>query len=359
MPAIFKRRLGYAWGALTPAFCTLLVWPLRERLGTSSLLVVYLLGVFLVAARQGRGASFLASLLSAAAFAYFLAPPIFSLAVADSENIIGLGAMLIVAHVTSSLMERLRSQSEQAREASVRAEGEALRNALLSAVSHDLRTPLTRIIGAASLLVEREENLDPEERGEFSKAILEEAERMADLMDKILNMARITTGTIAPQCEWNAIEEVVGGTLARLDKALQDRPVSIRLPDDLPLVWVDAVLIQQVLTNLIENAVKYTPPGGPIDISARAWPSALRLAVADCGPGIPPGSEERLFEKFYRLEIESPQTGVGLGLSLCRAIAEAHGGGLTAGNRPGGGAVFTLSLPLREPPAMLKEEEAE
>jgi two-component system sensor histidine kinase KdpD len=177
-------------------------------------------------------------------------------------------------------------------------------------------------------------------------------------MSKILDMARITTGTISPQWEWNAVEEVVGGTLSRLDKALDDRSVNISLPDDLPLVWMDAVLVQQVLTNLVENAIKYTPSGSPIDISASVQPSALWLEVADRGPGIPVGLEDRLFEKFFRLEVESPQTGVGLGLSLCRAIAEAHGGGMVAANRPGGGAVFILSLPLREPPTMEREEES-
>jgi len=503
-----SRYGGYLWGVAAPGLCTLIDWPLRHTLGPASILMIYLLGVFLVATRFGRAASIIASLLSAPAFAFFFAPPIFSLAISDIENIIGLGVMMVVANVTSNLLERVRFQAgiaaqreslatalyclsralseaqdeqtvvltaistiydelgassvlllpdadghlrypadrplrqslrgadlgtaqwlfdskksingdsayipvknhvtyfplegsqgmvgilaiqtatapnlsnrevttflstflnqiaqalvrvrlaTQAREATLQAEAEALRNSLLSAISHDLRTPLTRIMGAAGILAERESSLDPEERIDFKKAILDEAERMSELMSKILDMARITTGTISPQREWNAIEEVVGGTLARLDKALADRPVNIRLPGDLPLVWMDAVLVQQVLTNLVENAVKYTPPGSPIDISATVRSSMLWLEVADRGPGIPAGLEDRLFEKFFRLEAESPQTGVGLGLSLCRAIAEAHGGGMGAANRPRGGAVFTLTLPLREPPAMEREEEA-
>lgn len=503
-----SRYGGYVWGVAAPGLCTLINWPLRHTLGPASILMIYLLGVFLVATRFGRSASIIASLLSAPAFAFFFAPPIFSLAISDIENIVGLGVMMVVANVTSNLLERVRFQADiaaqrenlatalyglsralseaqdeqavvrtavsnvydelglasvlllpdagghlrhpadsplgqslrgadlgtaqwlfdrkksatgdnayvpvkdhvtyfplkgsqgmvgvlaiqtalapnlssrevttflntflhqiaqalvrirlaaQAREATLQAEAEALRNSLLSAISHDLRTPLTRIIGAAGILAERESDLDPDERIDFNRAILDEAERMSELMGKILDMARIATGNILPRREWNAVEEVVGGTLARLDKALEDRPVNIRLPDDLPLVWMDAVLVQQVLTNLVENAIKYTPPGSPIDISATVRFSMLWLDVADRGPGIPAGLEERLFEKFFRLEAESAQTGVGLGLSLCRAIAEAHGGGISAANRPGGGAVFTLNLPLREPPTMAREEGA-
>jgi len=502
----YLRR--YAWGVAAPALCTLLTWPMRHNLGSSSLLLIYLLGVFLVATRYGRGASFLASVLGAGSFAYFFAPPIFSLAVADTENIIGLGAMLIVAHITSALVETLRWQAdiaaqrelraaalyrlsealsrarretdvvgtavyhlhaefgmaavllfpgadgqlrypkaaplpeslrgvdlnaaekvlafgtavgiesqaggtpvylplegswgrigalvlalpqtsvpfplepehkacldmfrsqiaqalervrlaEQAQEASVQAEAEALRNSLLSAISHDLRTPLTRIVGAAGILAERERLLDPEERREFNRSIQDEAERMSELMSKILDMARIAAGTIVLHREWNTVEEIVGGTLTRLEKMLTDRPVHIQLPDDLPLVWVDAVLLQQVLTNLIENAIKYTPPGSPIDITAEWLPSGLRLAVADRGPGIPAGLEEKLFEKFYRLESESCQSGAGLGLALCRAIVEAHGGSITAANRSEGGAMLALALPVREPPAIAWEQDPE
>ncbi|TAN52476.1 MAG: DUF4118 domain-containing protein [Methylococcaceae bacterium] len=346
----------YAAGIAAPALCTALTWPLRHSLGPASILMIYLLGVFLVATRHGRGASILASLLSAPAFAYFYAPPIFSLVMADSENIIGLLVMLLVANVTSGLVERIGSQAAIA----AQAEAEALRNSLLSAISHDLRTPLTRIVGTAGTLAEQDSVLTPAERQEFTLAIQDEAQRMADLMSKILDMARLSAGKIVLHQEWNALEEIVGGTLTRLDGLLQERPVSIHLPENLPLLWVDAVLLQQVLMNLIENAVKYTPDGSPIDISAACLPAGLRVAVADRGPGIAEGQRERLFEKFYRMAPESAQSGVGLGLALCRAIVAAHGGAIGVEPRDGGGAVFFLTLQLHEqPPALPWDESAE
>lgn len=456
-----QRGLGrlhsYGWGVAAPVLCTLLTWPLSHSFGPASILMIYLLGVFLVATRHGRGASILASLLSAAAFAYFFAPPIFSLAVADTENIVALTATLLVANVTSNLMEKIRSQAdiaaqrerratalyhlsealsaarsedevvrtavrhihaefgaqaaalfpemrsrigrptdaalpqplpgtdnsgtqeektfldtfrnqitqslervrlaEQARDASIQAEAEALRNSLLSAISHDLRTPLTRIVGTASTLAEQDASLASAERQEFTRAIRDEALRMSELMSKILDMARLSAGKIVLQREWNALEEIVGGTLTRLDAELSERPVAIRLPENLPLMWVDAVLLQQVLMNLIENAVKYTPAGSPIDISAECLPASLRIAVADRGPGIAEELKGRLFEKFQRLAPESSQSGVGLGLALCRAIVAAHGGEIGVDNRPGGGAVFFLTLPLHEPPPPLAWDE--
>jgi len=423
-----SRYAAYFWGVAAPGICTLVDWPLRHTLGPASILMIYLLGVFLVATRFGRAASIIASLLSAPAFAFFFAPPIFSLAISDIENIIGLGVMMVVANVTSNLLERVRFQADiaaqrerlatalyylsralseaqdgqtvvrtavsniydelgassvlllpdagghlrypadsplrqslrgadlgtaqwlfdskksaargdayipvkghvtyfpleasqgmvgvlaiqtasvpnlsnqevttflntflnqiaqalvrvrlatQAREATLQAEAEALRNSLLSAISHDLRTPLTRIMGAAGILAERENSLEPDERIDFKRAILDEAERMSELMSKILDMARISTGNIVLQREWNAVEEVVGGTLAHMDKALADRPVNISLPDDLPLVWMDAVLVQQVLTNLVENAIKYTPPGSPPHRHQRQNPTLRALA---------------------------------------------------------------------------------
>jgi two-component system sensor histidine kinase KdpD len=180
--------------------------------------------------------------------------------------------------------------------------------------------------------------------------ILEEAQRTSELTNKILDMARLSTGEIILHQEWNTIEEIVGSALNRLEKNLGVRPVRTLLPDNIPLLWMDAVLVEQVLANLIENAIKYTPAGSPIDISAELLPAALTITVSDYGLGIAKGMEEKIFDKFYRLESETHQNGVGLGLTLCRAIIEAHGGTIHAAGSSEKGASFIIHLPLHEPP---------
>jgi two-component system sensor histidine kinase KdpD len=255
-------------------------------------------------------------------------------------------------NLISQTLERL-NLTEQANKAKLQAETESLRNALLSAISHDLRTPLTRIIGASTALVENNADFSAEENLDFNKVILDEAQRMSELTSKMLDMARLTAGEIILHQEWNALEEIVGSALNRLEKNLGARPIRTLLPDHLPLLWIDAVLVEQVLTNLIENAIKYTPPGSPIDISAELLAGCkLAIAVSDYGLGIPQGMEEKVFDKFYRIESESHQGGVGLGLTLCRAIIEAHGGTIYAANQYGKGASFIINLPIHEPPKL-------
>jgi len=199
-------------------------------------------------------------------------------------------------------------------------------------------------------LIENNAEFSAEENLDFNKVILDEAQRMAELTSKMLDMARLTAGELVLHQEWNALEEIVGSALNRLEKNLAARPVRTLLPDHLPLLWIDAVLVEQVLTNLIENAIKYTPEGSPIDISAELLADTIKISVSDYGFGIPKGMEEKIFDKFYRLESESHQGGVGLGLTLCRAIIEAHGGTIQAVNHSGKGASFIIHLPSRDPP---------
>ena len=484
---------GYLWGIATPLLCTLIDWPLRHVIGPASILIIYLLGVFLVASRYGRGASITASLISAAVFAFYYASPIFSFAINDLENIIGLSVMIVVASVTSNFVEGLRLQaqiatqreqranalyrlsqalsnaqnpievaeiavqhifndfaaksvllfpnqqqqlrypnhaplnvslgnvdlplaqqslnqakaiqeaetaiyypldnqavlvieaindlnnpdvvtfldtfrnlitqtlqrqqlSSQANSARLQAETESMRNALLSAISHDLRTPLTRIIAASTALIDNNSDFSSEEQLDVHKVILDEAQRMSELSSKILDMARLSTGEIVLHQDWNAIEEIVGSALTRLQRNLANRPVRTLLPESLPLLWIDAVLVEQVFSNLIENAIKYTPNGSPIDISAEVLDNKVKISVADYGLGIPKGMEERLFDKFYRFQPESHESGVGIGLTLCRTIIEAHGGSIYATNRQGRGAVFVIELPCHEPPQLHWQE---
>jgi two-component system sensor histidine kinase KdpD len=230
----------------------------------------------------------------------------------------------------------------------VEIEAERMRNALLSSVSHDLRTPLTVIAGSASSLVEGESYLDGDTKRELAQTIYEEAYRLERLVNNLLEMSRLQAGDTKLLKEWEPLEEVLGAALAQLEAHLKDHPVLIDLPPNLPLVRMDQMLMERVLVNLLENAAKYTPEGTTIHIGGRAEGDLLKVEVADRGPGLPLGEEERVFEKFYQVA-RGRSRGAGLGLTICRSIVEAHGGQIWAANRPAGGAVFTFTLPLGEP----------
>jgi len=219
-----------------------------------------------------------------------------------------------------------------------------LRGTLLSAVSHDLRTPLAVITGSASTLLQTNPGLDEAMRRDLMTTILEEAERLNRLIRNLLDMTRLDSGVIRVKKEWLPLEEVVGAALQRLDAQLTGRALEVSLPPDLPLVSCDPVLIEQTLINLLENAAKYG--AGSIDVLATPTPEEVTVEVSDRGPGIPEGQEARIFEKFQRVVPESSATGVGLGLAICRAIIFAHGGRIWVQNRDGGGASFRFTLPI-------------
>jgi two-component system, OmpR family, sensor histidine kinase KdpD len=235
--------------------------------------------------------------------------------------------------------------SEEARVAAVRAKTEEMRSSLLSAVSHDLRTPLATITGSASTLRDGDGLIDKRTQLELLDTICDEAARLEKLVANLLDMTRLDSGGIEIKRDWVPLEELVGSALTRLEKKLGDRAVQVKLPEELPLVSVDPVLFEQLLENIIDNAIKYTPPESPIEIKAELNHQRLNLEIADRGPGLSPGSESRIFEKFVRGN-HTGIGGVGLGLPICKGIAEAHGGSLWAENRPGGGALFHVMLPL-------------
>jgi two-component system sensor histidine kinase KdpD len=211
-------------------------------------------------------------------------------------------------------------------------------------VSHDLRTPLASITGAASTLRAQGEKLPPETRQELLESISEEAERLGRLVGNLLDMTRLETG-IELRRDLYPLEEIVGTALQRMEKQLAGRQVITELPESLPLVYVDDVLCGQLVVNLLENAVKYTPAGTAIEVAAEAHDDAVTLEVRDRGAGFAEGEEQRVFEKFYRGKSEGVR-GAGLGLAICHAIATAHRGSIEALNRPGGGAILRVRLPL-------------
>jgi two-component system sensor histidine kinase KdpD len=508
---------AYGWMLAVVVGCTALNWLLFPVFEKANLVMVYLLGVILVAMRGGRPAAIMASVLSVAAFDFFFVNPYLTFAVSDLEYLVTFAVMLLVALVISTLTVRLRQQAEAARyrerrtaalyalsreiastrdtngllraavrhlhevfesqvslllpnatgrlqpwepgvdglsqglggqicftldtkehavaqwvyehrqiaglgtttlpsasalyipllgargavgvfgirpaqprrllapeqlhlletfasqialgieraalaeaaqQAQVQIETEQLRNSLLSSVSHDLRTPLAAIAGAASSLQEDYAALDASMRQELCQTIAEESHRLNRLVNNLLDMTRLESGAIQVHTEWQPLEEVVGAALTRLEALLADRPLTTHLPADLLLVPLDSVLIEQVLLNLLDNAVKYTPPGSPIMLSAWATEGEVTVEVADQGPGLPPGEEQHIFEKFYRVPHATSPGGAGLGLTICRGIVAAHGGRMWAANRPGGGTVVRFTLPLTgTPPAVAPEEE--
>lgn len=230
-------------------------------------------------------------------------------------------------------------------------ESERLRNSLLSAISHDVRTPLTAIVGMASTLAENRP-LAQAAKDDLVSAIHDNALRMSDLVSNLLDMARLHAGKLVLNHQWQMLEEVVGSALAHLSPALEKFDVTVSLPPDLPLLEFDAVLIERVLCNLLDNAVKHAAEGRVIRVAAERHGADVRVVVEDDGPGIPAGMEETIFQKFSRAQPESVQPGVGLGLSICRTIVEAHQGRLRAENRPEGGARFIFLLPIGSPPAV-------
>lgn len=502
---LFNWRAGHLWSVVVTAICTAIAWLMLDYFDLANLIMVYLLGVVVVAARFGRGPSMLSSLLGVVSFDFFFVPPRFSFAVSDSQYLVTFAVMLLVALVISSMTASTRHQAKiaghrerriaslfalsrelaatrgqenilriavkhvaevfesqavvllpdatgrivypkdegtpeschgsdlsvaqwvydhaqmagqgtdtlpggdvvyvplpgssgmigvlallplnparialpeqqrlletfvsqialalervklasEAHIAQLKMETEQLRNTLLSAISHDLRTPLAAIVGASSSLVRDSDRLDEHARQELGQAIYDEAIRMAGLANNLLDMARLEAGAVVLNRQWQPLEEVVGAALAGLSTRLADRPVRIKLPRDLPLVEIDSLLIERVFANLLENAVKYTPTGTAIEISAATDQNELIVTVSDHGAGIPAGEEERIFEKFHRVAREGSQGGAGLGLTICRAIVGAHGGRMWADNLPSGGAAIHFTLPLTEQPSFEHEE---
>ncbi|MGH7740126.1 MAG: ATP-binding protein [bacterium] len=239
--------------------------------------------------------------------------------------------------------ERLGEQSEKSR---LQAETERLRSSLLSSVSHDLRTPLAVITGSASALLDSKEPLNAQTQKLLAQDIYDEADRLNRLLSNLLDMTKLSSGAVTLKKEIQPLEEVVGSALTRMRKKMADHPVRADLPEDLPMLPLDSLLMEQVFINLLDNAVKYTPTGCVVEIKAKVHGNRLRVEVADQGPGLAPGDEDKIFDKFYRGGQTSKQIGAGLGLAICRAAVEAHGGEIWAENREKGGASFCFSLPL-------------
>jgi two-component system sensor histidine kinase KdpD len=233
-----------------------------------------------------------------------------------------------------------------------RAQEQTLHNAMLAAISHDYRTPLATIMGAASALETQADRLSVEQRRKLAAGIVEEVTRLTRLTNNTLQLARLGAPVVALRCDWESAEEIVGAALRRVRRRPDGARVKSRLEPGLPLLWCDALLVSQLVDNLLDNALKYSPEAASVELLVRRLGSDALIAVRDRGPGIAPAWRERVFEVFKRgeAEAEGQRAGAGVGLAVCRAIARAHGGELRLRPRGHGGSSFEFLLPLKTPP---------
>jgi two-component system sensor histidine kinase KdpD len=253
-------------------------------------------------------------------------------------------------------IERIHLSDDMDR-ARLAAETERLRSALLTSISHDLRTPLASILGSATTLGNQNQHLDESGRAELLRTIQEEAERLNRFIANLLDMTRLESGAIEPGLDFVDLGDIVGSAVQRASGVLVRHQIRVDLPADLPMLKLDPVLFEQVLFNLLDNAAKYAPAGSKIEVSAGRDGNLIRLDVADEGDGIPPDDLERIFDKFYRVQaVDRKRAGTGLGLAICRGFVEAMGGTIRASNRTDRrGALLTITLPV---PAEQPQERA-
>jgi K+-sensing histidine kinase KdpD len=338
---------------------TALIWffQLYQKIPDSFLL--YTLATLSLAGLRGLYPALLSSFMAFFSFDFLFVPPLYNLNVTKFEDVLTLFIFLVTAVITSQFASALRQRAEDARrreQESKRMEAlqrtDALRLALLSSVSHDLRTPLSTIKTAITSLGEVDVQWDEEARHGFTTAIERETDRLSSLVENLLDMSRIEAGLLQPEKVWYPLDELVLDVLNRMDSLLQGRKVQTCFPASLPPVELDYVMIDQVLTNLLENALRYTPEGSPIEVNIQQQGKEVVVSVADHGPGIAEAEREQIFDKFYRVHGKTTTSGAvrgtGLGLAICRGLVEAHGGKIWVEESKGGGAEFRFMLPLND-----------
>ena len=343
---------GYAWALGAAAACTLLGLAMRSRFDTVNIAMVYLVPVVVISLRYSRGAGIFMALLSVAAFDVVFVPPHGAFTVEDAQYILTFAIMVTVAVVISGLTHRNREQAEARARLAIEAQTERVRSALLASISHDLRTPLAVIAGASSTLAERGEGMPADERQALAHSLYSQCREMSERVAKVLQMTRLETGAIELDRDWATVPEIVSSVLRNLDERLAAHRVILELPEDLPLVRVDAALIEQVLSNLVENAAKHTPMGTVIRVRAAVKGNEMEVSVEDTGNGLGHDELERAFAKFQH----GGAPGMGLGLAISRAIVALHGGRIW-GEILERGCAFRFSMPLQAAPSVPAEVE--
>ena len=347
-----RSWVGYAWAVGVATASTLAGLAMHPRFDLVNIAMVYMLGVVYVALRHDRGPAIATALLCVVAFDFLFVPPRGTLTVDDVQYLLTFAIMVVVALVISRLVRNVREQSRVQAGLAIEAETERIRSALLASISHDLRTPLAVILGASSSLLDAGEKLGADERRALAKSVVDQSRDMSERVAKILELTRLESGGLVPVRDWSAPSDIVRAALARLRDRLATHRVIVDVPDDLPLVRVDAALIEQALSNLLENAAKHTPPGTVVSVKAQRRGAELLVSVEDFGSALAPDQVERVFDKFWRASPEGGAGGVGLGLAICRAIVTLHGGRVWAEALAGGATAFRFVLPIDETPPM-------
>ena len=329
--------------ALTVLTCTALCWVVEPYLQGTNLVLVYMSGVVYVALRSTRAAAWIAIALSLAVFDFVYVAPRWGFTPIDPNFYFTFVVMALVGGLVTELARGVRQHAAAVARAALEADAERMRATLLQGLSHDFRTPLTTIVGAASILLEQDRALGAPRRRELLDSILGEARRLHHLTDSLLDLTRMQEGAMKPHCEWCPAEEMVQEVVRAMETRLAGREVRVLVGPG-AVVWCDPRLVEQALVNLIDNAIKHAPAAGAIDVTLVIGAHDWSLAVSDQGPGLPAGRDGGVFEKFQRGP-SAPREGVGLGLALCAAIARLHGGGMVARNTPGASIVITLPQP--------------
>jgi two-component system sensor histidine kinase KdpD len=326
---------------------------LQKLLGYQALALIYLLSVVLLALFINRGATFFGTILTAAGWNFFFAPPAFAFNISDTYDNMMLITYFVVTLTVGQLTTRLRAQRDAEMHAKLLAESERLGRTLLNSVSHEFRTPIAAIASATQTL-NSTGVLTPEQRNLVNE-VESASERLNRVVESLLSAARIKAGQVRPKPDWCDVADLVQVTLRRIKDQIAGHPVRTFIPANLPLVKADFVLTEQALANLIANAVKHTPPGTTIEITAQIESGFLVIGVADSGPGLPADQLGRIFEPFQRGS-SAKTGGVGLGLAIVKGFIEVQGGRVEAANRPSGtGAIFSIYLGAADTPHLPEE----
>ena len=337
----------YISAVIGVAALTIACWLLTPLTGYGAISLIFLLGVLLAGMVLNRGPVLLVAALSALSWNFLFIPPLFTLHIAKLEDALTFATYFIIAITVGSLTAQLKAREHLAAQVQLAQESERLRKTLLDCVSHELKTPLAAI-GAASQELSRlaPKIQDPQMLKDLASEIRDGSRRLNRVVDNLLDMNRLESGVIRPKREWCDVRELLESAVDIERESINERDIRLDVPEEIPLALVDHTLIEQAVAKLLANAGSHTPARLPIEIDAEYTNDHLLISVSDRGPGIPIEATERLFEKFYRGD-NRKTGGLGLGLSIARGLIEAHGGRLTAENRDGGGARFTIRLPVR------------